>query len=151
METIHKNDQDVKNANLAVEKAYEAIIKDVKQLLTVFPTEELRTYVEREGTDNTSRSFYSPMIYIGVGEYFGKHMLSFAKNFKVKPHIGITLDTAIIRCIYKHTSVAVTKINIEDRLEEYTYYEEKYRDALTHCGTLVNYKKETASPAKQEA
>jgi hypothetical protein len=151
MEPTNKQDQDVKNANTAVQKAYEAIIKEVKQMLVLFPTEELRTYVERVGTVNDSHSFYSPMIYIGVGEYFGKRMLSFAKNFKVKPHIGNTLDTAIVRCIYKHTGVSVSKINIEDRLEEYTYYGEKYKDAVTYSETIDNYKKETANPTRQEA
>jgi hypothetical protein len=125
----------------------------LKKLRNCLPysTEQLRTYIEREGTNNDSHSFYSPMVYIGVAEYFGKRMISFAKNFKVKPHIGNALDTAIVRCIYKHTSVEVTKLNVEDRLEEYTYYSEKYEDATKHSATLDNYKLHIANPTKQEA
>lgn len=150
METTSKQDQSVKNANQAVEKAYQAIIKEVKHALSLFPTEELRTYVEREGTNNDSRSFYCPMAYISVAEYFGKRIISFAKNFRVKPHIGVQLDTLIPRIIYKHTSVESTKTNIEDRLEEYGYQSSKYEDALKHSTTLDNYKKDIIH-SKQEA
>jgi hypothetical protein len=150
METTNKQDQGVKNANQAVEKAYQAIIKQVKQILADCPTEELRTYVERTGKTSESYSFYSPMVYISVGEYFGKRMISFAKNFKVKPHIGNYMDTLIVRSIYRLTSVDATKTNIEDRLEEYTYHYSKYDDALKYTETLENYKKDIVHP-KQEA
>ena len=150
MDTLTKQDQSIKNANQAVEKAYQSIIKEVKQALAVFPTEELRTYVERKGTNNDSQSFYCPMAYISVAENFGKRMISFAKNFRAKPHIGVTLDSIIPRIIYKHTGIDVTKINIEDRLEEYTYQYVKYDDALKHATTLENYKKGIVQP-KQEA
>lgn len=150
METPSKQDQSIKNANQAVEKAYQAIIKQVKQILADCPTEELRTYVERTGKTSESYSFYSPMVYISVGEYFGKRMISFAKNFKVKPHIGNYMDTLIVRSIYKLTSVEATKTNIEDRLEEYTYNGTKFQDALKYTETLENYKKDIIHP-KQEA
>ncbi|WP_345954762.1 hypothetical protein [Mucilaginibacter sp. PAMB04168] len=146
METPSKQDQAIKTANEAVEKAYQAIIKQVKQILADCPTEELRTYVERTGKTNESHSFYSPMVYISVGEYFGKRMISYAKNFKVKPHIGNHLDTLIVRSIYRLTSVEATKTNIEDRLEEYTYHYSKYDDALKYTETLDNYKKDIVHP-----
>lgn len=150
METPNKQDQSIKNANEAVEKAYQAIIKEVKQVLSIFPTEELRTYVERKGTNNDSFSFYCPMAYISVAENFGKRTISFAKNFKAKPHIGPVLDSVIPRIIYKHTGVNATKINIEDRLEEYTYQYSKFDDALKYTATLENYKKHIVH-SKQEA
>ncbi|UEG52591.1 hypothetical protein LLH06_16675 [Mucilaginibacter daejeonensis] len=143
MNTSNKQDQSVKIANEAVEKAYHAVIKQVKDLLANFPTEPLRTYVERTGTNNNSHSFYSPLVYISVAEYYGKRMISFAKNPRVKPHIGPYLDSLIPRIIYKLTSVEVTKHSIEDRLEEYTYHYSKYDDALKHSETLDNYKKDT--------
>jgi hypothetical protein len=150
METPSKQDQSVKNANQAVVKAYQAIIKEVKQILAACPTEELRTYVERTGKTSESYSLYSPMVYISVAEYYGKAMISYAKNFKVKPHIGNHLDTLIVRSIYKLTSVEATKTNIEDRLEEYTYHYSKYDDALKYTETLDNYKKDIVHP-KQAA
>ena len=90
------------------------------------------------------------MVYISVADYFGKRMISFAKNFKVKPHIGNHLDTLITRCIYKHTSVEATKISVEDRLEEYTYHSSKFEDALRHSTTLENYKQDIIHSGKQE-
>ncbi len=149
METPNKQDQSIKNANQAVEKAYQAIIKEVKQALSHFPTEELRTYVERKGTNNDSQSFYCPMAYISVAENFGKRVISFAKNFRAKPHIGVQLDTVIPRIIYKHTNADATKINIEDRLEEYTYQYSKFEDALKHTTTLDNYKKDIVHPMQE--
>ncbi len=149
METS-KQDQSVKKANEAVEKAYHAIIKEVKQILAACPTEELRTYVERTGKTSDSHSFYSPLGYISMAEYYGKRMISFAKNFKVKPHIGNYLDTLITRSIYELTSVEATKVDIEDRIEEYTYHYSKYDDALKYTETLDNYKKDIVHP-KQAA
>lgn len=150
MSTQNKHDQSVSNANEAVEKAYHAIIKEVKQHLTLFPTEELRTFVERTGHLN-AYSFYSPMVYISVADYYGKRMISYAKNFKVKPHIGNHLDTLISRTIYKLTSAEITKTNIEDRLEEYTYHSSKFQDSLKYSETIDNYKRDIIHPANQAA
>ncbi|MGY3215300.1 hypothetical protein [Mucilaginibacter sp. HD30] len=149
METQNKQDQQIKNGNQAVEKAYQAIIKEVKTVLASFPTEELRTYVERKGTNNDSQSFYCPMAYISVAENFGKRVISFAKNAKAKPHIGPILDTVIPRIIYKQTAVESSKINIEDRVEEYTYQYSKFDDALKYAASLENYKKHTVHPMQE--
>ena len=147
MET-NKQDKNIKETNEAVEKAYLTIIKEVKQALALFPTEELRTYVEREGNGG-SHSFYCHMIYISKAEYFGKHIIAFAKNFRVKPHIGAYMDTLIPRIIYKQTSVAITKTDIETRIEEYPYKFSKMEDALKFSGSLANYKKEIVSPLQE--
>lgn len=147
METkSNTQDQTIKTANQATEKAYHAIIKEVKKTLAQLPTEELRTVIEREGKTENSRSFYCPIVYISMAEYFGKTMIAFAKNFKAKPHIGVAMDTALIRIIYKHTSLEVAKVQIEDRLEEYTYQPVKYEDALKHSLTLDNYKRDIVAP-----
>jgi hypothetical protein len=142
--TVKQDSQSAKSVNEAVEKAYLAIIRDIKQALALFPTEELRTYVERDSLTNDSHSFYCPMVYISVAEYFGKRLISYAKNMRVKPHIGNHLDTLLIRIIYKHTSLDATKVNIEDRLEEYGYNASKFEDSLKHSLTLDNYKKNIA-------
>lgn len=146
---METKDQNIRTANQAVEKAYQAIIKEVKQTLAKLPTEELRTFIERAGTNDSSRSFYCPLVYISVTEYFGKAIIAYAKNFKAKPHIGVHLDTIIIRSIYKITSVDVTKTFIEDRLEEYIYQPSKYEDAIRHSTTLTNYKKEIVAPVME--
>jgi len=151
METKSNTPDQIKIANEAVSKAYHAIIKEVKKTLSQLPTDELRSYIEREGTNESSRSFYCPIVYISMAEYFGKTMIAFAKNFKAKPHIGVYMDTAIIRAIYKCTSVEVTKVNIEDRLEEYSYQPSKYEDAMRHSTTLENYKKGMVEPVLEKA
>ncbi len=150
MERSNKPNKSATSANEAVEKAYHEIIGQVKYLLESFPTEALRTYVERKGTNNDSHSFYSPLVYISVADHYGKRMISFAKNPKVKPHIGPYLDTVIPRFIYSMTEVSRTQHNIEDRLEEYAYHYSKYDDALRYAETHENYKKDIVHP-KQEA
>jgi hypothetical protein len=151
METkSNTQDQTIKAANEAVEKAFQAIIKEVKQTLAQLPTPQLRTYVERKGANDTSQSFYCPLAYVSVTEYFGKTIIAYAKNFKAKPHVGMHIDTMIVRAIYKLTSVEVTKTFIEDRVEEYVYQSIKFEDALKHAGTLENYKKDIVSPTMEK-
>ena len=89
------------------------------------------------------------MAYISVAENFGKRVISFAKNPKAKPHIGPVLDTVIPRIIYKLTAVELSKINIEDRLEEYTYQYSKFDDALKYAASLENYKKYIVHPMQE--
>jgi hypothetical protein len=151
METPSNTQDQVKTANEAVQKAYQALIKEVKKTLSKLPTEELRTFVERKGANNASLSFYSPLAYISVTENFGKAIIAYAKNFRAKPHIGYHFDTMIVRTIYKLTSAEVTKIFIEDRLEEYPYQSIKFEDALKHCGNLDNYKKDIVPPIMEKA
>ncbi|RVU01275.1 hypothetical protein EOD41_04725 [Mucilaginibacter limnophilus] len=147
MQTTDKHKPSIEDANLAVSSAYEVIIAEVKALLPQFPSEQLRTYVER--IDDSTSTFFSPMVLISVGNLIDERIISFAKNPEIKSYVGLYLDTAITRCIYKHTGIQATEINIEDRLEEYTYQYSKFEDALKHTTTLDNYKKDIVHPMQE--
>jgi len=126
--------------NEAVMAAYNAIIKEVKELIPQYPTEQLRTYVERT-VGGCTNVFLSPIVAISTDDLFGERVISFAKNFEIKSHVGFQLDTALIRCIYKHTNAHPNQINIEDRLEEYIYEWSVYEKSLNACKVNNEFKK----------
>lgn len=146
METQDNEKQANIEANYAVSKAYGKIIREVKELLGLFPTEEFRTIVECSRTDG-KYELYSPLIYISTYKSHGRRCISFAKRPSIA-EVGRHLDSILVRSIYKHTACEVTDVNIEDRLEEFSY---DYTEFVTNLRLNKdhNNNRKTIIPQKQ--
>ena len=149
METLFNPNHSGEQIDEAVDNAFSAILKEVKSLLPQFPTEQLRTYVEKT-VEGKVCYFFSPFLIISVDDLLGPKMLSIAKNNDLKSVIGPHLDAAISQCIYQHTAGLVTEVCIEERLEKYSYSSKHYEDALLASKTNRAYKQTIVHP-KQEA
>lgn len=140
--------------NRAVIKAYKQIILEIKQSLPHYPTEQFRTYIEKGNLDvryPTSHDFYSPILYVSLGKYRGKYLMSFAKNFDAKSYLGFYLDTLMFRHIYEQTSCHIVKALIQDRLEEYCYTYGNLEAAQLQCSEgNPEYSTNTVAEFKRE-
>ena len=118
--------------NEAVQKAYKAIIAEVKQLIPQFGTVYLRTFIEVDYTGigiNCLHGFYSPLIHLRLDNMDGVTTIYFARSYGFKDQIGFHLDAILSRCVYKHTSKANTDVDIEDVLNISLYKIDDYKQA----------------------
>jgi len=116
--------------NEAVMNAYKAITSEVKQLITLFSTDYLRTFIEADYSAigfTSLYGFYSPLIHLRLEQTDGVNTIYFARNYSFKAQIGHHLDAVLSRCVYKHTSKANTDIDIEDCLDISLYNLEDYK------------------------
>ncbi|MDN5285687.1 MAG: hypothetical protein JWR38_1961 [Mucilaginibacter sp.] len=116
--------------NEAVTKAYKAIITEVKQLITLFSTDYLRTFIEVDYSSigfTSIYGFYSPLLHLRLEQTDGVNTIYFARNYSFKAQIGYHLDAVLSRCVYKHTSKTNTGVDIEDSLDISIYNLEDYK------------------------
>jgi hypothetical protein len=122
----------LKAKNEAVKTAFFAMLLEIKQLIKLFPSDYLRTFLEVDysatGFSN-NYGFYSPLVHLRFEGHTGECTIYFAKNFSFKNQVGYYLDSVLTRCVFKHTSALNTEINIEDALNVGTFKVEDYREA----------------------
>ena len=122
----------LKAKNEAVKHAFFAILTEVKELIKLYQSEYLRTYLEVDysatGFSN-NYGFYSPMLHLRFEGHTGECTIYFAKSFGFKQQVGYALDSLLTRCVFKHTSSANTEIDIEDTLNVSNFKVEDYREA----------------------
>lgn len=149
------HEEALKAKNEAVKKAYFATLAEIKELIKLYPTEYLRTYLEVDYSNigfSNNHGFYSPLLHLRFEEQMGECTIYFAKNYNVKHQVGFYLDTVLTRCIYKHTSALNTEINIEDTLNVSIFRPDDYREAkLLLDKEFKGCKKVTVEPIRKEA
>lgn len=118
--------------NEAIQRAYFALLSEVKSLIKFYPTDYLRTFFEIDYSSialDCKHGFYSPMLHLRLEEHQEQLTICFAKNFTVKQQVGNYLDSLLTRSVYKHTAESNTEMNIEDALNVCVYNVDDYRQA----------------------
>jgi hypothetical protein len=119
VETPPTFEEILKAKNDFVKAAYFAILTEVKELIRLYPTEYLRTFLEVDYAQigySNQHGFYSPMLHLRFEEQKGECSIYFARNFNIKQQVGYLLDSLLTRCVFKHTDATAEGINIEDCL-----------------------------------
>ncbi len=148
-------EETLKVKNEAVKKAFFAILSEIKQLIPLYSSEYLRTYLEVDYSStgySNNYGFYSPLIHLRFEGHTGECSIYYAKNFNFKQQVGNYLDTVLTRSIFKHTSASTTEVNIEDTLNICIFRPDEYKDAkdLLDRG-FQGCKKITVEQLKKEA
>jgi len=118
--------------NECVKTAYFTTISEVKELIKLYPTDYLRTYIEVDYSSigiNTKHGFYSPLVHLQLEETEGQFIITFARNILLKQQVGNYLDSLLTRCVYKNTAEANTAVHIEDALSINLYKVDDFRHA----------------------
>lgn len=116
----------------AVVTAYTTILAEIKALLPQYPTPQMRTYIEKgsmPATNPCSHEFYSVQLYLALFIDNRGVNISFARNHEMRWRVEPSLETALVRVIYRHTEHTRTAVNIEDCLEDVYYVDETYGQA----------------------
>jgi hypothetical protein len=122
----------LKAKNLAVQAAYETILKEVKAALTQYPTDYHRTFIEVDYSTlglSCRHGLYSPLIHLQLEEVDGQLLIMFSRNMVIKQQIGYTLDGLLNRIVYKNTAESFTLVFIEDAVSMEAYNVDDYRQA----------------------
>lgn len=148
-------EETLKAKNEAVKKAFFAILSEIKQLIPLYSSEYLRTYLEVDYSStgySNNYGFYSPLIHLRFEGHTGECSIYYAKNFNFKQQVGNFLDTVLTRTIFKHTAASLTEVNIEDSLNVCMFRAEDYKEAkdLLDKG-FAGCKKVTVELLKKEA
>jgi hypothetical protein len=145
----------LKSKNECVKTAYFAILSEIKSLITIYPSEYLRTFIEVDYSGigfSNQHGFYSPLLHLRFEENKGECTIYFARNYNLKDKIGYYLDNLLTRCVYAKTAKGNYEIDIEDTLNVSYYRIDDYREAKNLLDSeFKGCKKVTVEFAKKEA